>query len=136
VTRRLKVTFKNARDPDLNHASPSYQQNAWDLNTSNCREPGGVHSGYDCSRLGAYGRLEVSFHYCTRLTPQRLFSLVSAGSLNLVLLRMYRVRRRASRMRLLGTPGGCGKARRIDKKAKSEFLLSTRDSDTEHASPW
>ena len=78
----------------------------------------------------------MSFHYCTRLTPQRLFSLVSAGSLKLMLLRMYRFRRRASRMRLLGTPGGCGKARRIDKKARSEFLSTTRDSDTKHASPW
>ena len=112
-------------DSDLKHVSPYYQQEVWISGHSEIRSACGAHLGCDCSGLqGVVGRqgtvtrrLEVSFHHCTRLRPRRRLSLVSAGSLSLILLRIYKARPRASRMRLLGTPGGFRKGRRSDKEA-------------------
>jgi len=65
----------------------------------------------------------------------KVISVLIAWSVGPGLLKMYKARRRACRMRLLQTLGPFGKERSSDKEAESKFPSATYDTDLKHTSP-
>jgi len=62
----------------------------------------------------------VKIHPHTRLRHSSGFSMLSARSLDVRLLRMYTAKRRTCRTEVVETTGVFGKGRRSDKEARSE----------------
>ena len=71
----------------------------------------------------------------TRLRHSSDTSMLPAGSLKPELLRMYKARRRACQIRLVGSRGACGNGTSSDKEARNGFICTTCDLDLSPTSP-
>ena len=128
-----------ARDSDFIYVSPCYQRVVRVLNHRSSPNACCTHArlmvrgtaGASKKERRSDKEGESKFPPSTRAPGIVQPSLLPAGSLGPGLLRMYKARRHACRMRLLETPGILGRGKNSDKDAivEHEFPCTTHDSD-------